>query len=331
MLSGDLWPAHPHPYHGELFSCWLVRLMHANGIKVQTFCDREFDKNWQLWNRDIDRLAPQWLIEKLSTKTGCAEKEIKKTTLLSYHGFLFDTIRRAGELKWVMPLGIYHRTRTNHGLQFCPICLREDRNPYFRKNWRLAIFTSCIEHCCMLHEKCPECNAAVVFQRTELGKPNITDQISLNKCWKCNFDYTQASTVTTIETKNNIVTKRLMSLEEEISIEFFNLLHHFCKMISSVTLARNLEDFICNEGGIEKIALSPGRISFERRPLKERHYILKLCNWFIDDWKEKIPLAITKRAVRYNHLCKDFDSAPTAYLEFLSQFNRIIKKTSTKF
>ena len=53
--------------------------------------------------------------------------------------------------------------------------------------------------------------------------------------------------------------------------------------------------------------------------------------WLIDDWQEKIPLAIAKKAVRYNHLCKDFDLAPAAYSEFLTRFNRKITKTRTKF
>lgn len=325
MLSGELWPAHPHPYKDELFSCWLVRLIHANGLKIQTFCDKELNKNWQLWNRDIDRLAPDWLIEQLSKKSGSTKEEIHGTTLLHYHRVLFENVRRCGELKWVMPLGIYHRTRTNFGLQFCPLCLKEDQSPYFRKTWRLALFTHCMKHQCMLHEKCPACGSAIIFQRTELGKPNIIDEIELDKCWRCNFCYSSAEINTAEDFTDNKLNAALKMLDRSESVDFFNILHHFCKMICSVSLARKLEDFICKEGNIQKSKLSSGRISFERRSLEERHYILKLCNWLIDDWRENIPLAIIKKAVRYNHLCKDFDSAPTAYIEFLTKFNRKIK------
>ncbi|WP_323815847.1 TniQ family protein [Cellvibrio sp. NN19] len=325
MLSGNYWPAHPHPLEDELFSCWIVRLIHANGLKLQTFCDRELNKNWQLWNRDIDRIAPEWLVNTLSQKTGATLQEVMNSTLLSYQGILFNNVRRCGELKWVMPLGIYHRTRKNFGLQFCPLCLREDQSPYFRKTWRLALFTYCLKHQCMLHEKCPACGSAVIFQRTELGKPKVIDRVELDKCWKCNFCYGDAK-INKIEISiQNKLNNELQTLSHTESIEFFNILHHFCKMICSVSLARKLENFICKEGNIEKLDLSEGRISFERRSLYERHYILTLCNWLIDDWREKVPFAIIKKAVRYNHLIKDFQDAPLHYSDALKKFNRKIK------
>ena len=166
----SVWPIHPQPYPNELLSSWLVRIAHANGLKVQTFCHLEFDSHYEVWNRDIDRLAPDWLMRTIETKTGLSYKKILKTTLRSYQGKLYDKYNTAGQLPWLTTLKIYHRKRLGHGLQFCPLCLAEDEEPYFRKLWRVAAQTFCIKHMVLMHDCCPECGEGVVFYRQELGR-----------------------------------------------------------------------------------------------------------------------------------------------------------------
>lgn len=73
-------PAHPKPYFDELLSSWLIRLAHTNGLKVQTFCHLLFP-NFEIWNRDIDRHAPDFVIETLAEKTGSTAEQIHATTL----------------------------------------------------------------------------------------------------------------------------------------------------------------------------------------------------------------------------------------------------------
>lgn len=71
-LTESLWPIRYKPLPDELLSSWLVRLAHGHGLKVQTFCNLIFGNKLQVWNRDIDRLAPEWLIAELSSKTGAS-------------------------------------------------------------------------------------------------------------------------------------------------------------------------------------------------------------------------------------------------------------------
>ena len=62
MLSGHLLPAHPHPLADELLTSWFARLAYGQGLKVQTLNRLLFGSDRQLWNRDIDRLSPAWLV-----------------------------------------------------------------------------------------------------------------------------------------------------------------------------------------------------------------------------------------------------------------------------
>jgi len=172
MLSGNLWPAHPHPLPGESLSCLIVRTAHANGLKVQTFCDQAFGKDFQIWNRDIDRNAPDWLLNIMSGKAGTPIKQVRKTTFRLYEKRLFPILHTASHLRWVIPIKHRHRLNTGYAIQYCPQCLAEDETPYFRLAWRLALYTFCPKHRVMMADRCLHCGAPVAFHRIELGKPN---------------------------------------------------------------------------------------------------------------------------------------------------------------
>ncbi|WP_321150951.1 TniQ family protein [Aeromonas jandaei] len=71
------------------------------------------------------------------------------------------------------------------GMQYCPLCLGEDKEPYYRLSWRLAFYTFCPRHQTLLLDRCHACGAPVAFHRIEQGRPRRYDTPSLNECWKC--------------------------------------------------------------------------------------------------------------------------------------------------
>src|SRR6202035_476121 len=97
-LTSSLWPIHYKPLPDELLSCWLVRLAHGHGLKVQTFCNQIFGSHLQVWNRDIDRLAPTWLLNELSHRTGTSAEAALNSTLRVYEGRLYRKFRSTGSL-----------------------------------------------------------------------------------------------------------------------------------------------------------------------------------------------------------------------------------------
>lgn len=199
-LSGNLWPIHLKPLPDELLSSWLVRLAHGHGLKLQTFSSLVFGRDKSIWNRDIDMLAPDWLLSRLAECTGASVHEVFDTTLRSYEGVLYEHHQPNGLTKWILPLGVYHRMRRGHGLQFCPCCLAEDAEPYFRKRWRLALSTMCTKHRCYLLDACPQCDSPLAPHRTDMQGRQYFPGIELNAyCWKCNFDFRLAHSVEVID------------------------------------------------------------------------------------------------------------------------------------
>jgi hypothetical protein len=86
------WPVRPRPRRDELLSSWLQELARGNGKKLQALCDCVFGNDRQIWNRDIDRLAPQWLLAELGRCTGVSGRAIGATTLNEYRGKLYALI-----------------------------------------------------------------------------------------------------------------------------------------------------------------------------------------------------------------------------------------------
>lgn len=151
-----LWAWRPRPQPDELLSSWLRRVALGNSTGLHTFCNA----NWprvQIWNRDIDSLAPDAVVSRMAEGVGTSFETAVGTTLGAFEGTLFERLRRNCGTDWVLTLGIYHRVRRSHGLQWCPRCLATDAEPYYRRRWRLALASTCPRHGIVLADSCHEC------------------------------------------------------------------------------------------------------------------------------------------------------------------------------
>ena len=187
-LSGNLFPIHPHPLPDELLTSWLMRVAHGNGMKLQALLDRSVGRDVPTMQRDYDRSVPIAHLRRFSEVTGVSYERLTQATLRAYAGSFVNSVNEKGNSLWVLPLGIYHRTRARHGLQFCSECLSNDPIPYYRRSWRLAFSVECPEHRIRLHDSCPRCDAPVVPHRIELGRRNVIAHRCAFDCHACGLD-----------------------------------------------------------------------------------------------------------------------------------------------
>lgn len=337
-LSGQLWPVHLKPQPYELLSSWLTRLAHGHGLKLQTFCAIVFGNEKNIWNRDLDKFAPDWLIEKIAVATGTSIKSVINTTLKSYEGVLYETHQPNGNTRWVNPLGIYHRKHQHYGLQFCPICLAQDRKPYFRKYWRLAFYTECEKHHILLHDRCPDCGYAINFHRAEMGIRTLIKPKSIVHCYKCGFDLRQA-TNNFINCENWETTVQFRTLLEfhelgwlftnkctfNYSHQLFDVLRHLCVLISSNHRAKCLLPFIAEKLKINASMIARFRTtSFEKCGVHDRHVLFHCALWLIADWPERFIWVSNSHNLTKAYLLHDFADPP---FWFLSVINRELNHT----
>lgn len=322
----ELWPCHPHPLEDELLSCWLIRVAHAHQLKVQTFCEYVFGRDRQIWNRDIDRYAPRWIINRLSIQTGTPLLDAHATTLSKYRLILYRKRRDAGVLHWIMPLQMWHRKRLGFGIQFCPGCLMEDSVPYFRTRWRVALYTYCTKHNLMLHDRCPSCGNGIEFHRNELGKYELYDLRPLSYCSICEFDLRNAEQVTPefYESSSQALMMRVLrqfeSLEDvNFNEDFFCVLHQLCKLILTNVNRTKLQEYVLRQMGISGEVVNINETRYlEMLELSSRHKLVQLGLWLMVDPEIRIVNSWKAKAVRYNMLKKDLAKMPTWYREILS-------------
>lgn len=329
-FTSPLWPIRYKPFPDELLSCWLVRLAHGHGLKVQTFCNLMFGNRRQVWNRDIDRLAPAWLIDELILRTGTLPETAWGTTLRAYEGILYPKFRLSSTLRWILALKVYHRTRQGYGLQFCPACLAEDEIPYFRKRWRIALNTVCSKHGTMLLDRCPHCGAAVAFHRLDMAGAEAIDVASLSYCHACQFDLRE-----TVLEKPIVYDVDVFSLLLDAAHQFehggasggewdlgrFAVVHQLCRIMTARYKHVRLREFVLEQIGVPDIELTGGHISFEMRDIQVRHHLLQLTGWLLSDLEPRLTAAWHAKAVRYNWLLKDFDDPPAYYCLIAKKFS----------
>lgn len=164
-----VWRYHPKPKDDESFSSWLARTAYGNCAKLHTFSRLTWPGR-QVWNRDLDRAGAPAMVRDVAIGTYVAPARAFETCLTRWRGVMFERVAPNGVTDWVCPLGLYHRRRKSFGQQFCPQCLGEDDEPYFRLDWRFAWMTVCPRHGCLLRDACSMCGLPCAPHRALGGR-----------------------------------------------------------------------------------------------------------------------------------------------------------------
>lgn len=306
-LSHTRLPIHPHRRKDELFSSWFVRTAHDNHLKAQTFGSLVFGKRAFVWTRDIDRCATEGQLERLGLLTGSSMDELREGLLTAYEGVVFDRFNPNGNSNWILPSVFYVHRRVTHGMQFCPLCLFFDEKPYFRKQWRLAFATICDVHGTMLHDRCPECGAPVIFFRNDTGDVRDFRLGDLVSCWKCGFDLRRAPAFgpegpdgKTIMALRSLVTFHDLGWWFQggrtipYSPLYFDVLRRLVAFLATRYGKRFRDEIEHQTGWRVEVERSPTHREFESKSVQVRHQFMMAILWLLDDWPDRF-VGIAKR------------------------------------
>jgi hypothetical protein len=182
-----LLPAHPKPRQDELLSSWVARIAYANGTDATSIVSEsrapEFSKI------DIDMNPSDGTLNRLANITGTPLDVVKQTSLASYEGTLFERRSDPSLPSWILPLGILQMERYGYGMQSCRRCLREE--PFFRKEWRLALSVACTKHAERLLDSCCDCGNPITYHKGVSSRAvNRRTTLPL-QCEKCKAPYAE--------------------------------------------------------------------------------------------------------------------------------------------
>ncbi len=175
------------PEKDELLSSWLARVSHAHRQKLTTFY-RYASEDFRVLNIDIDANINERFLQNVSEMAGLPIEQIKNCSLYYYENRLFLRKSHRTHTNWIMMTGIKSKKK-QRALMYCPSCLQKDgKNPYYRKQWRLALSVCCPTCSLWLSDRCPECESPVIFLRNDLGRRIILPSGTLAHCFNCGFD-----------------------------------------------------------------------------------------------------------------------------------------------
>jgi hypothetical protein len=323
MLSGTLFPYHPKPRPDELLSSWIVRTALGHGQRPHGFCSAVWPST-NVWTRDVDSLVPPVLLAGMARRTATPLERAEQTTLASLEGELFEFHFPNGRTKWILRGGIYHRLRRNPWLQYCPHCLAEDEEPYYRRSWRLAFVATCSKHSVVLNDRCPMCESPLMPYRAK----------EIHLCHACQFDLRNAPAepayfpALAIQRQCEATLGFGWGKQGEFwflrSILFFDLLHQVLRVISTGPRSGRLREFIASRwgGNATPPTFPAGSREFEALGSEDRHRTLGLAFHVLDGWPWKFVGACAEAGVWHSWAMRDCRKAPYAYEEPISRFLR---------
>ncbi|MGB9182231.1 MAG: TniQ family protein, partial [Pyrinomonadaceae bacterium] len=223
--SMKLWPVHLKPMSGEILSSWLIRLSTVHGLTPFRFVSAIGTTPQNLWlRRDIDRVDNQAFFELLAEKTCTSFTTVLSTTLTEYQGKVFESSLPSGVTPWLIPRDNVHiRNSKYFSVQYCPSCLSQDKEPYFRRQWRLAFAIFCVKHKTPLLDRCTKCGQAINFY-LNTSKEQVNRSLSLIICYRCNFDLRKA-TVKAVISPDTAMLKFQKHLLESAGQEWIEIPH----------------------------------------------------------------------------------------------------------
>jgi hypothetical protein len=291
-------PCATYPRPDELLSSWLTRMAHDHLLKTHTFGKMLFP-GANVWNTDLDRSAPESMLHTLAIRTGTPLDRVEQTVLRRYEGRLHLHSGQSSIVPWILPLGIYHRTRRYNGLLFCPLCLQKDGLvPYFRTHWRLAVTHVCTRCGVYLQDRCPECEHPVIFFRVELGRKSELANEPISHCFHCGLNLAKVP----VEYAPAPVLADQLELErilregwnEQIfhpHLYFIVLRQLMKQLINARPASKAFQQAVDKETGWspvgEDFRIRMEKVSIELLPLRVRGGVLRQAQWLLTDWPER--------------------------------------------
>lgn len=165
---------------GESLSSWRQRVGIANGYHL-------FPLFGELRRIDHDWGAHDSAMLCLKEASHLTTERLSSMSLFSMEGRVFTRTLGRSHPPWVLQPG-YTRSGPAAGPVYCPQCLSDDDQPFFRLIWRLGIVTSCPVHGCEIMDACWHCSAKIWPHGAAVGRLFAADAIPLQECPYCRAD-----------------------------------------------------------------------------------------------------------------------------------------------
>ena len=295
-----LWPIHPKPKKDELLSSWLTRIARAYNVTTDDFCKAALPQD-RTHFRDIDRTYDAGIFHALAEGSDVPIERVMETSLAIDEGYVFNH-RQYGTTEWVLPT-VNIDGKISRGLAYCPLCLKSDVEPYYRKSWRFAFNTVCPVHHTFLRQGCSTCGKPYNFN--PISDQQLRGDEMFTACMWCNADIynahieaeDQALIISTlaIQTKLNFDLSRnafyIPNYGHVYALPYLRVLHALMQSLSNPTSAKwvvQKYEFELPTGTVTPAFDCPyNALLIEQCAMKEIATLICLVNILMTEWPNR--------------------------------------------
>lgn len=311
------WPYRGRPQPDELFSSWFLRAAHAMMLKPYSLGHASWRSKPPPLTRDIDGSANEQILALMAHRTVTPIERCRQTLLSSYTGYLFEEHQPVGRTAWIMPVGVRARTRMHPGLQYCPACL--DDRPYFRRLWRIAWATVCVDHGLRLLDRCSHCMAVLAPLRARTAFT----------CHACG--------VALADNPRQAASRRMVAFQVEherildqgwaqlggscfpYSVQYFETLRHLAKAIASGPRSAGFRSAIVERWGGDAASFAPFRLKeIEGLQVADRYRLFDLVARILPLWPERFVEAAKAARLWRSWALRDDNRPPFVYADLIT-------------
>lgn len=171
----------PGPFDHELLTSWLARVAVHSGCEPLVLTGAVWP-GWRIWTVDADRQISPEHAQAAASWFKLPVEAVHACTLAAVGEKLHENFDAHRPLwPWFIALGSRNRLRRT-GLPFCPKCLADDIQPYYRLEWRHAWIVGCERHGIRLVDRCDRCHAICEPHRSTAATGDLAH------CVECGFD-----------------------------------------------------------------------------------------------------------------------------------------------
>ena len=292
-------------------------------LKTRSLCSLLTRKQIE-FGSDFDATPDSALVRVLADRTGLDPATLHSDhTLAGFTGRLFPRLTRGKGTPWILPLGPFYALHP--AMQYCPLCLREPQ-AYYRRIWRLSLFSVCPAHGVGLRHICPGCTAPIHPLKNDLRWRDG----AITRCWNCGFDLRDASAETVDEVDLKLSREMLDGLRaamvpagfpEAIGVTAYlaGLALVCAKLLRRQPRLTRWREVAAKEAG-DLILPSPvgRRLSTSFNSLAhpaERRAVLRVAAFLFRDWPQRFLEIASASGTRTSDFAAHFAAAPAWFLE----------------
>ncbi len=298
----------------------------ANGFRLFPLAPGELRRS------DPDIAPAQSTIAWIFDTHGLPVEKLHQMTAAGQYGTLQEKGAR-GMRRWVVSMQYSRMGDRRYGLPYCPLCLREDKIPFFRLSWRCCLNSHCTTHGTLLIDRCTNCNAPTWPSLcVSVGEYERTWSAP-HQCPRCNADLrdgesgADAGLFGQLAPVPSINLRVVLNQDLEVSAKSYgDAMWILCQLFVRKKSAAQITKYSPELAELIQELRTHNARCVEEFPLELRHQLTSHVHKLFDVWPQRLAEFCETNGITAVHISQDRWACPDWLEEFVQKYLCVQKR-----